>query len=217
MSALRLDRLLELLTSMELVMGMLWLGLALFTVGLAVLLYTRWGQYKPLRKCMAMSLLAHLLLAGYAATVEIVTPIIPQLSEPVVQVTLSDKPDEKPGVGGAALPAAKMSDRPWEVFASDAVAQPKEAVLERGKTDQPAAPRIAWFASRRPNCPVLRRWITSPWPRPNRFRRKLRPWSKRPGEPPRANRPRPSRPRLPNAAMRPRLRCRAPPRRPANA
>ena len=34
-----------------------------------------------------------------------------------------------------------MSDRPWEVFASDAVAPPKEAVLERGKTDQPAAPR----------------------------------------------------------------------------
>ena len=122
-------------------MGMLWLGLTLFTVGLAVLLYTRWGQYKPLRKCMALSLLAHLLLAGYAATVEIVTPIIPAPSEPVVQVTLSDKPDEKPDGGGAALPPAKMSDRPWEVFASDAVAQPKEPLLERGKTDQPAAPR----------------------------------------------------------------------------
>jgi hypothetical protein len=140
MSALRLDRLLEFLTSIELVMGMLWLGLALFTVGLAVLLYTRWGQYKPLRKCMALSLLAHLLLAGYAATVEIVTPMVPPVPEPVLQITLSDKPDEKPGMGGAALPPAKMNDRPWEVFAGDAVTQPKEPVLERGKTDPLAAP-----------------------------------------------------------------------------
>ena len=141
MSALRLDRLLEALTSMELVMGMLWLGLAMFTIGLTVLLYTRWGQYKPLRKCMAMSLLAHLLLAGYAATVEIVTPLIPPPSEPVVHVALGDKPDETPGTATAALSAAKMSDRPWEVFASDAVAQPKEAALERGKTDQLPVPR----------------------------------------------------------------------------
>ena len=49
------------------VVAVLWLGLAFFTVGLAFLLYTRWGQYKPLWKCMAMSLLAHLLLADYAA------------------------------------------------------------------------------------------------------------------------------------------------------
>ena len=74
MSILRLDRLLEFLAGIQLAMAILWLGLAIFTVGLTILLYTRWGQYKPLRKCMAMSLLAHLLLAGYAATIEIIAP-----------------------------------------------------------------------------------------------------------------------------------------------
>ena len=95
MSILRLDRLLEFLTSIELLMAMLWLGLAIFTVGLAILMYTRWGQYKPLRKCMAMSLLAHLLLAGYAATVQIITPIVLP-TEPVIHVSLGDGPDQRP-------------------------------------------------------------------------------------------------------------------------
>ena len=54
-------------------MGLLWLGLAAFTVALVVLIWTRWGQYQPLRKCLVLSLLAHLLLAGYATTVRIVT------------------------------------------------------------------------------------------------------------------------------------------------
>ena len=60
------------LTGMELLMGLLWLGLAAFTVALVVLIWTRWGQYRPLRKCLVLSLLAHLLLAGYATTVQIV-------------------------------------------------------------------------------------------------------------------------------------------------
>ena len=104
-----------------------------------------------------MSLLAHLLLAGYAATVEIVTPIIPRFSEPVIPITLSDKPDETPAAGGVPLPMAKMSDRPWEVFASDAVSQPKEAALKREKTDQPAAPRrlVRVEQSKLPGAPPL--------------------------------------------------------------
>ncbi len=206
MSTFRLDRLLEFLTSIELVMGMFWLGLALFTVGLAVLMYTRWGQYKPLRKCMGLSLLAHLLLAGYAATVEIVTPMIPRTPEPVIQVSLSDKPDEKPASDGSALPAAKSTDRPWEVFSNQAVAQPEKPGLERKTTDQPAT-RAAWFASSMQSCPVLRHWNTSRQPRPSRLRRKSRPWSPRQDDRRRTKRPRPSRPRPRNVAMRPRPRA----------
>jgi hypothetical protein len=140
MSMLRLDRLLEFLTSIELTMAMLWLGLAIFTVGLAVLMYTRWGQYKPLRKCMAMSLLAHLLLAGYAATVQIITPIVLP-TESIAHVSLGDGPDEKAPPGGSASILSRVKDQPWEVFPSDAAAQPKATDLERGKADRPAEPQ----------------------------------------------------------------------------
>ena len=141
MSMLGLDRLLEFLTSIELLMAMLWLGLAIFTLGLAILMYTRWGQYKPLRKCMALSLLAHLLLAGYAATVQIMTPVaLP--AEPVIHVALGDGPDQREPPGGSApLPSKVKDQQPWEIFPGEAVVEPKGAKLERGKADRPAEPK----------------------------------------------------------------------------
>src|SRR5262249_39796487 len=45
---------------------LLWIGLALLTVALVVLMRTRWGQTKPLSKCVALSIFAHILLGGYA-------------------------------------------------------------------------------------------------------------------------------------------------------
>src|SRR6218665_1288977 len=50
----------------------LWVGLLGLTIALLVLVRTRWGQTQPLRKCIGLSLVAHLLLALYAMTVEIV-------------------------------------------------------------------------------------------------------------------------------------------------
>ena len=45
---------------------LLWLGLAIFTVALLVLTRTRWGQAKPISKCVVLSVFAHILLAIYA-------------------------------------------------------------------------------------------------------------------------------------------------------
>ena len=51
----------------------LWGGLALVTLGLMILMGTRWGQARPLSKCVALSLLAReqgrvgALMAGAAA------------------------------------------------------------------------------------------------------------------------------------------------------
>ena len=75
MNAPRLDRVWGFFAGLQPAMAIFWLGLAIFTVGLGVLLYTRWGQYRPLRKCMVLSLLAHLMLACYAATIQIVMPV----------------------------------------------------------------------------------------------------------------------------------------------
>ncbi len=49
-----------------------WGGLVLLTVALLLLIRTRWGQ-QPLGKCVVLSLLAHLLLAIYMTTVNIVS------------------------------------------------------------------------------------------------------------------------------------------------
>ena len=85
MAALYLGRLWSLLTGTELVMALLWLGLATFTVALVVLIWTRWGQYRPLRKCLVLSILAHLLLAGYATTVRIVA-LVPPADVPIAYI-----------------------------------------------------------------------------------------------------------------------------------
>lgn len=147
MIALRLDRLLEFLTSIELLMALLWLGLAIFTVSLAILMYTRWGQYKPLRKCMGMSVLAHLLIAGYAATVEIIAPIVTP-AETVIQISLGDGPDPQAPPGGSGPISAKATEQPWEVSAGDAATGPKAP--EREKSHRPAEPQRPAQAETKP-------------------------------------------------------------------
>ncbi|MBN2475574.1 MAG: hypothetical protein JXB62_13260 [Pirellulales bacterium] len=119
MGALRLDRLLDFLTSVELVVGLLWAGLAVFTLTLLVLMRTRWGQSRPLRKCIVLSVLAHALLAGYATTVEIVAAK-PSLEEPVLRVSFVEGPVER------TLPteAPLAEEKPWEKLVDDHVPLP---------------------------------------------------------------------------------------------
>ena len=149
MSHLRFDRLWHFIAGMEPLIALFWLGLIIFTSGLAVVMYTRWGQYKPLRKCMALSLLAHLVLASYAATVEITTPQ-PQLPEHYFHVTLTDDPAEQssPGTADAAKSPGPVegqetvaADQPWESFSSQPVTRPQTTdlpALELPKTvDEP--------------------------------------------------------------------------------
>ncbi|MFV1967214.1 MAG: prenyltransferase/squalene oxidase repeat-containing protein [Pirellulaceae bacterium] len=44
----------------------LWLGLGILTISLLVLMRTRWGQAKPLSKCIVLSVFAHILFITYA-------------------------------------------------------------------------------------------------------------------------------------------------------
>ncbi len=150
MSMSLLHRVLDFLASIELVMAVLWLGLIVFTVSVAVLMYTRWGQSQPLRKCMAMSLFAHLLMMGYATTVEIVTPL-PRPAEQIVHVLLGDGPDDDAPPGGSGPELSKTNDQPWEVFPGDVAAKPEVTAPERGKIDPTVAPqRIVRSESRLP-------------------------------------------------------------------
>ena len=159
----RFDRLMESLAGIEPVMAVFWLGLVIFTAGLAVLMYTRWGQYRPLRKCMGLSLLAHLMLAGYAATIHIATPI-PQPAEPIIHVSIGDGPVEKAAGGGASPSSRTRTSSRGRYF-------PTTRRLSRSKRNSSAArpvrwpSRNAWCAPRMRDCPAIPRSITWPWPR----------------------------------------------------
>src|SRR3954464_1340635 len=49
-----------------------WGGSLALSIALVVLMWTRWGQSRPLQKCAALSLLVHLMLAFLTMTVRIV-------------------------------------------------------------------------------------------------------------------------------------------------
>jgi len=129
MERFRFDRLLELVTTVDLVVGLLWFGLACLTVALLVLMQTRWGQSRPLRKCLVLSFLAHMLLAGYATTVNIVASGPLRAQEPVIEVSVTEQEikDRFAARDSAAPP------KPWESFAHESVAQPEPADLARAE------------------------------------------------------------------------------------
>ncbi|MEE3370222.1 MAG: hypothetical protein VX346_12860 [Planctomycetota bacterium] len=66
-------------TQNPLLSNLLWLGLAVFTVALLILTRTRWGQAKPISKCVVLSVFAHILLAIYAYSTSLLpnSPVIP--------------------------------------------------------------------------------------------------------------------------------------------
>ena len=98
MGALSAGRVWSLLAGVDLVVWLLGLGMAAFTIALVVLIWTRWGQYRPVQKCLVLSLAAHLLLAGYATTVKIVG-MNPSRQDGTVQISLIDGPGGSGGDG----------------------------------------------------------------------------------------------------------------------
>jgi len=86
----------------------LWLVLLLGSVAaLTGLLVTRWGRSRPMRICVILSLIAHLLLFGYAATIRIAGTAT-GLEGEVVEIALGD------AFMGKLEPA--RPDKPWEQF-----------------------------------------------------------------------------------------------------
>jgi hypothetical protein len=102
MNSFRYDRVVDFFAGIDLAMGILWLGLGAFTLGLLILRYTRWGQSHQLEKCMVLSVLAHLLLLGYFATMRIVNP--PPGGDSVCFIALEEDTDSEKGEPGGNRP-----------------------------------------------------------------------------------------------------------------
>ena len=88
---MRIDHVWTYVCGLDRFMVVLLLGATSFSVTLVVLLWTRWGHSRSLEKCVLLSILAHALLTGYAATVQIANFRSPP-REQFVHIALVDGP-----------------------------------------------------------------------------------------------------------------------------
>lgn len=130
----RIDSLMERLSQTPPVWWGIWFGLLLITIGLIALMRTRWGQSKPLRKCVALSLLAHLLIACYATTVQIVHTTLGPPADRAVRV--SSLESHEPGMSPAGRTASAGAGAAPGEGAAGPVVEP-EAQRQRAAS-QPA-------------------------------------------------------------------------------
>ena len=88
-------------------------GLAILAVAFLVLTRTRWGQAKPVSKCIALSILAHVLLGGYAWGTKLMFSVPTIAPAERFQVTLTS--DTPPPTKSHSKPEAKKL-APWKKF-----------------------------------------------------------------------------------------------------
>src|SRR5690606_21190162 len=98
---------------------------------LLVMMRTNWGQSRPLHKCAALSLVAHLLFACFAATVQIVHSVNAPL-EPAVTISsvdgLAEPEEDEP---------THTAEQPWEALPAETLTPLADAELERAARDEP--------------------------------------------------------------------------------
>lgn len=101
-------------------------GLAIVFVLLAILLWTSWGQARPISKCVVLSLLAHLLLLVYAWSTRVLLATPGTWSGRAVTIRLHDAADDE-----EAAPLAAAAPLPWEQDGSIDVPLSQAPPLER--------------------------------------------------------------------------------------
>jgi hypothetical protein len=124
--------------------GLLAVGLLLVFILLSVLIWTRFGQARPVSKCVILSLLAHLLLLIYACFTHVLYGPPGRWTGQIVTVRLRDAADDF-----EAAPQAAPEPRPWHqageseapelLDAPLASEKPAEAVAATGAAEPQAA------------------------------------------------------------------------------
>ncbi len=124
-------------------------GMAVVVIALLVLMRTRWGEAKPLSKCMALSIFAHLLLIVYAYYMQTFVAVPLPGREEVVQVTLIAPTEEEEPERPVSEPVPAQRE-PWNEFPSiqpsepppetpDAARAPIEPPFEPQREREPVA------------------------------------------------------------------------------
>jgi hypothetical protein len=140
----------------------LWLGLAFLIVSLAVMICTSWGQSHPLRKCAGLSLLAHLLLVGYATTIQIVTATGNGHRGGGMNLLLVDGGADG-GIYGVDDPTADLANDPWSHPPAGDLPDATSEALDRDRSRVAAMPRPNEASDKLPDSPPL---LEVPLPHP---------------------------------------------------
>lgn len=109
-------------------------GLVTLGGGLLVLLFTRWGQARPLAKCVALSVFAHLLLLTSACGIRLFHELPAPSSEHVIQLSLVDVGDD------SAQDQPQDPARPPEESPAETADTPAPSELDDDEVPQP--PRV---------------------------------------------------------------------------
>ena len=133
-----LSHMLEFLTSTEFLWGLLWVGVGIFAIDLLLLMETRWGQTKLIQKCLALSILFHVLLIGYTKTIDFIAPMSSPRLAPI-RVTFDNRPVVVPGERDTTDQSpqshqASGPGRPWEMFSHGSGASLPTPVAARSLT-----------------------------------------------------------------------------------
>ena len=136
MIGLNLDNLVEAIFSPRTLWAVLWGGLILLTGALLVLSRTRWGQARPLSKCVVLSIFAHGLLVGYAYRTNLFFDYPAVQAEGAIKVTLITVDREQETQHQPA-----RSSRHWDRFADQAVVRPRRDDLPRSEPAEAPTPK----------------------------------------------------------------------------
>ena len=136
MTTFTFDRLWTRLCGLDRASLLLLVGAVVFAIALVVLIRTRWGHSRSLEKCVLFSVLAHVLLTAYAATVKFVT-YRPAPKEQFVRIALVDGPAgaEHGQLGGdrsRSQPATAQSRQIRRRFPTPRTARESKSMVQRG-------------------------------------------------------------------------------------
>jgi hypothetical protein len=110
----------------------LWTGMAMLSLALITLMWTRWGHDKPLSKCIALSVFAHFLLVGYAYMTNLFIDVPGQGGDGSIHVAIVDAPE-----GRVETPRFPDEVDPWDQFPTDSQFTPKTLSIERRTVESP--------------------------------------------------------------------------------
>jgi len=129
-------------------MFFLLVGAIAFSITLVVLLWTRWGHIRSLEKCVLLSFLAHALLTGYAATVQIAS-FHPAPREEFVRIALVDgPPGAEHGQTSGSDPTASPATAPPPPLAAIPADKDRAAVKQVANISTPKRPPVVETAAK---------------------------------------------------------------------